>query len=52
MRTHLGTDNRTSDETTRGADAKTQPPSRPLALASVGICLVTGAAIALVALLA
>jgi hypothetical protein len=52
MRTHTGSDNRTTEETATGRDAKTPPPSWPLALASVGICLGTGAAIALIALLA
>ena len=49
---HTGSDSETADETATGRDAETRPPSWPLALTSVGICLGTGAAIALVSILA
>jgi hypothetical protein len=52
MRTHRGANNQTADETATGRDAKSRQPSWPLALTSVGICLGTGAAIALVSILA
>ena len=49
MRTHTGSDNQTERDT---AQRQAAPPSWPVVLASVGICLGTGAAIALIAILA
>jgi hypothetical protein len=53
MRIDTGSEPRTAGESAADPDgATTRPPSWPLALASVGVCLGTGAAIALVAILA
>jgi hypothetical protein len=49
MRTRAGSDNQTERDT---AQRLAGPSSWPVALASVGVCLGTGAAIALIAILA
>jgi hypothetical protein len=49
MRTHTGSDSQTERDT---AQRHAAPPNWPVALASVGICLGTGGAIALIAILA
>ncbi len=49
MRTHPGSDEQRDRES---ANSPAGPPSWPVALASVGVCLGTAAAIALIAILA
>ena len=49
MRTDTGSDEQRDRDTPKGPAA---PPSWPVALASVGICLGTAAAIGLIAILA
>lgn len=48
MRVHTGSDKQANPDRAQG---QAGPPSWPVALASVGVCVGTGAAVALVALL-
>jgi hypothetical protein len=52
MRFNTETDHEVADDAAPGTEPSAKPPRWPLALASIGICLATAAAIALIALLA
>jgi hypothetical protein len=52
MRTHTEPDQQAEREASHRPDPATRSPSWPMALASVAVCLGTGAAIALIAILA